>query len=372
MNSFLSTTLERNIALRFMQSNPNLLSSDNYVPVVFEIDADPRVFGSSRENNRPFAEIAGFSDHKDESEVLFMLGSMFCLNEICDDQSLGDATMSMIRMTLCSDDDNDLKQLYDHMKNEYHREETNLLSLGNVLRKMGKFDLAEKYYRRLLSELPSNYPSFSRLYHNLGMVADDKGDYDTSLEWYQKSLEILVRTRPSDHVGIGITHNSIGIVHGNKGDRSRALESYNRAVSLFKQAHDDNHPDMAMFYNNIGIIYQEEKKYLEALDFYEKSLAIKKKHLPAQHPDLGTSYNNIGIVHDCLGHYDLALEHYNRSLEIKVKSLPAQHPMIATTYKNIGFVYEDKDELKQALTLVQKLSVMYVILFPFSLRPEPC
>ncbi|CAF4515171.1 unnamed protein product, partial [Rotaria sp. Silwood2] len=175
MNSFLSTTLERNIALRFMQSNPNLLSSDNYVPVVFEIDADPRVFGSSRENNRPFAEIAGFSDHKDESEVLFMLGSMFCLNEICDDQSLGDATMSMIRMTLCSDDDNDLKQLYDHMKNEYHREETNLLSLGNVLRKMGKFDLAEKYYRRLLNELPSNDLSLGALYHRLGIVADAKG-----------------------------------------------------------------------------------------------------------------------------------------------------------------------------------------------------
>ncbi|CAF4635212.1 unnamed protein product, partial [Rotaria sp. Silwood2] len=170
MNSFFSTTLERNIALRFMQYNPNLLSSDDYVPVVFEIDADPRVNRSSRENNRPFAEIARFSDHKDEYEVLFMLGSIFCLNEICHDQSSADATMSIIRMTLCSDHDNDLKQLYDHMKNEYHREETNLLSLGDVMLDMGKFDLAEKYYRRLLSELPSNDSSRGALYQHLGLV----------------------------------------------------------------------------------------------------------------------------------------------------------------------------------------------------------
>jgi tetratricopeptide (TPR) repeat protein len=292
------------------------------------------------------------SDIHDESEVLFMLGSIFCLNQICHDQSSAHARMSIIRMTLCSDHDNDLKQLYDHMKNEYHREETNLLSLGDVMLKMGKFDLAEKYYRRLLSELPSNDPSLSALYQRLGMVADAKGEYDTSLEWYQKSLEILVRTNSSDHVNIGLTHNSIGEARRKKGDHSRAPESYNRAVSLFKQAHDENHPDMAMFYNNIGIIYYEQQKYLEALDFYEKSLAIWKKHLPSDHPALGSSYNNIGAVHDCLGHYDLALEHYNRSLENRLKSLPAQHPHVAMTYTNMGLVYEDKRELEQRLTFL--------------------
>src|ERR1044071_118247 len=104
-----------------------------------------------------------------------MLGSIFCLNQIYHDQSSTHERMSIIRMTLCSDHDNDIKQLYDHMKNEYDREETNLLSLGDVMRQMGKFDLAEKYYRRLLSELPSNDPSLSRLYLHLGWVADVKG-----------------------------------------------------------------------------------------------------------------------------------------------------------------------------------------------------
>ncbi|CAF3735053.1 unnamed protein product [Rotaria socialis] len=353
LNSFLSTSLNRRIAERFVQQNIHLCASGDYVVVIFEIEADPRVVGTMKNDNnrRPFAQIDELSYYGEESEVLFMLGSIFRLNEISHNQSSlsADGTMSkiIIRMTLCSDDDdNDLKQLYDHMKNEYDREETNLLSLGDVMLDMGKFDLAKKYYCRWLSELPSNDPSLCALYQRLGTVADEKGEYDTSLEWYQKSLEMKMQTRPSDHVNIGNTHNSIGETHRKKGDRGRALESYNRAVSLFKQAHDENHPDMAMFYNNIGTIYQEENKYFEALDFYDKSLAIHGKHLPPDHPDLGSSYNNIGIVHRGLGHYDLALDHYNRSLKIRLKSLPVQHPDIPMTYENMGLVHEFKVELE--------------------------
>lgn len=61
-------------------------------------------------------------------------------------------------MRLCSDNDYDLKRISDHMKNEFFAaEETNLGQFGNVLRYMGKFDDAEKYYCRLLKELPYDH-----------------------------------------------------------------------------------------------------------------------------------------------------------------------------------------------------------------------
>ncbi|CAF4249126.1 unnamed protein product [Rotaria socialis] len=191
---------------------------------------------------------------------------------------------------------------------------------------MGKFDLVEKYYRRWLSKLPSNDPSLCVLHQRLGVVADDKGEYDTSLKWYQKSLETKMRTHRSYHVNIGNTHNSIIAVHRNK----------------------------------------EENKYFEALDFNEKSLDIHEKHLPADHPDMGGSYNNIGIVHHCLGHYGLALNHYNRSLKIRLKSLPGQHSDIAMAYRNMGPVYEYRDELEQALIYMKKAQTIYEVALPFN------
>ncbi|CAF3321461.1 unnamed protein product [Rotaria socialis] len=370
LNSFLSTSLNRKIVERFAQQNMHLCASGDYVVVIFEIEADPDVvctMNDKDKNRRPFAQIDELSYYGEESEVLFMLGSIFRLSDISHDQSSlsADATISIIRMTLCSDHDNDLKQLSvsDFLT---WGEEMNLLSLGDVSRNMGKFDLAENYYRRWLIKLPSNDPSVGGLYQRLGTVTYAKGEYDTSLEWYQKSLEIIVKTRPSDHVSIGNTHNSIGETHRKKGDRDQALESYNRAVSLFKQAHDENHPKMALFYSNIRNIYQEGKTYFEALDFYEKSLDIREKHLPPDHPKLGASYNSIGAVRRCLSHYDVALDHYNRSLKIKLRSLPAQHPDIAITYRNMGLVYECKDELEQALIYMKKAQTIYEVALPLN------
>ena len=143
------------------------------------------------------------------------------------------------------------------------------------MREMGKFDLAEKYYRRLLNELPSNDPSLSLVYHRLGMVAAAQGEYEISLRWYEKSLEIDVRTRPSDYVNIGLTHNSIGEVHRKKADLDPALESYNRAVSLFEQAHDNNRPYMAHFTTTLALSIDNKKSMLKHLTSMRSHLLLR-------------------------------------------------------------------------------------------------
>ena len=95
-------------------------------------------------------------------------------------------------------------------------------------------------------------------------------------------------------------------------------------------------------------------------------LSIEAKHPPDGHPDFGMSHNNIATVYHRLGVYDLAFEHYNRSLETRLRSLPNRHPDIVATYKNMGLMHESKDELEQALTLLQKASIIYESNLSFS------
>lgn len=365
LSTFLSTTLDRRIALSHLNYNSDRIASDGLVSVLFEIDADSHLLEGMVDNNRPFAKIAEFSDDKDESEVLFMLGSIFRLNEILLNETVSNGvTISIIRMTWCGDYDTNLNQLFDHTRNRYDIDENNILSLGYLVYRLGKFDLAEKYYHRSLLELPSSDMSISAIYHNLGMVANAKREYDTSLEWYQKSLEFLQQHCSWNYIRKGITHNAIGNVYRNKPDYNRALESYKKAASLFKLVHDENHPYVASFYNNIGIVYYEQKKYIEALAFYDKSLAIKKKYHSPDHLILSGLYDNIGIVHRHLGQYDLALEHYKRALKIRLKSFSPQHPDIATSYMNMAKIYEVKEDLEQALSLFQKALAIHESLLP--------
>ncbi len=353
MNSFLSASVDREQALTFLKSTALI----DFQQVLFEIDLDPRLV-----TTKPFADITNFSDYPNEKEVLIMLGSVFRLVEIRRDEY----QVWIIRMVLCSDSDHDLKTIFEHMKNEYDDGdgETSLISFGLVLYEMGKVDEAEKYFHRLLNELPEDHVDVAGCLHNVGMATEAKGDYDSSLKYYQKSLEIMIRTLGLDHHHVAESHNCIGCVHLKRGDYKRALESFTLALTIFRKASVEDHPAVAGCSDNVGIIHEKQMNYSEALKYYQTALLVRQKILPANHPDLGSSYNNIGNLHRCLGSFDRALEHYDLSLKILSKSLPPLHPQVALTLNNIGNVYEDKRELKQALLYFQKAAAIYSHAFP--------
>ena len=350
INSFFSTSADRQKAVRF--SNRSYIS-DGLHRILFEIDADPNVVTS-----KPFASICGLSRYGNECEVLFMIGSVFRLKEILREE---DNQIWVIRMELCGDAEHELKQLFDHMKKSYGcgDKEINHRSLGDVLRNMGKYDLAEKMYHRLLNELSPTNPALAGLYKSLGLVAKEKGELDCSLQWLNASLEIKMRTDPHNHIYIGNLYNWIGVIYERKGDNDTALDYYKNSIRLFQEAGDENHPSMAHFYNNSAIIYRKQEKYMDALDFYKKALSIHQEHLPLDHPDVASAHNNIGVVYHHLGQYEAAMEHLHESLNIRLRSLSPQHPQLADSYRNIGLVCEANGEVNDALVCYQKAIAIY-------------
>jgi tetratricopeptide (TPR) repeat protein len=197
INSFLSTSKERRLAEFYMGDRTQQI---DLVRVLFEIDADPKVVST-----KPFADISILSHFSDESEVLFMLGSIFRLNYI----SHGDAGVWTIGMSLCGDDEHNLKEVLEDMKKQNGTGETTLWSLGKLLWTMGKLDLAEQYYSRLLQELSPNESSRRGLYADLGVIASMQGDYDKSIQWRQKLLEIREQTARSDSIKKGETIRAV-------------------------------------------------------------------------------------------------------------------------------------------------------------------
>jgi tetratricopeptide (TPR) repeat protein len=200
VHSFFSTSINRTTALFFLGDTTSLIDLE-LERVLFEIDADPQMV-----TTKPFADISKYSHFIDESEVLFMIGSIFRLKSInCNDDHVW-----IIEMSLCSDDEYDLKQVLLHMKQQIGDGETNLRTLAKVLWKMGKFDLAEKYFKRLLDELPSSDYLLCNLYEDLGELASQTGDYDMSVQWHQKSLEVKNQNESIVKTNSNTTHISIG------------------------------------------------------------------------------------------------------------------------------------------------------------------
>jgi tetratricopeptide (TPR) repeat protein len=350
INSFFSTSMSRQKALGFLyQTN----ISNDLCRVLFEIEADSHVTSS-----KPYADISKFSCYRNEQEILFMIGCVFRLIDI---QQSDDGEMWIVQMKLCGDNAYDLKKLFEHMKQDYGggNDAVDSLAFGRVLRRMGKYELAEKFYRRLLHDVPSNDPSLSDLYYSLGVVVMDRGDYEYSLRWLHKSLDIIMCKNPSDYVNISSRYCCIGSAHWKRNDYNRALQWYNAGIQLFKQRNNSDHLSVAYFYNNIALVYDEQKKYRKALRFYQKALDIYEQHLPPEHPDIGTAHDNIGIVYRSLGQYDRAMKCHNQSLQIRQRSLPSHHTLIAFNFKNIGLLYENMSELTQALDYLTEAATIY-------------
>jgi tetratricopeptide (TPR) repeat protein len=238
-----------------------------------------------------------------------------------------------------------------------------LLSFGQVLVTMGKLEEAEIYYRRLIEQSPQDHPDIVHCYEGLAAVADEKAEYDASLQWYQNALEInknASNKQAEQHFNIASNYNSIGEIYRKKGDHKKAREYYDLALkTLGENPVGKSLAKKAVCLNNIGIVYQEQKEYENALDYYNRALKIRSERLQSDETSLGISYNNIGNAYYFLHYYEDALYAYRQALQIYKKILPPQHPKIASTYNNIGATYEDEGKLDDAVSYYKEAQHIY-------------
>jgi NAD:arginine ADP-ribosyltransferase len=104
MNSFLSTSRQRETAMSFLQSN---VTGSNNQCVVFEITIDPR------SPTKSYADIKEYSSFPTEDEVLIIFGALFRIESITKDSEL---KHHVVQVSLANDDDYHLKEIFNYMK----------------------------------------------------------------------------------------------------------------------------------------------------------------------------------------------------------------------------------------------------------------
>ncbi|CAF3854567.1 unnamed protein product [Rotaria sordida] len=201
MNSFVSTTKTRNLALFYLGDQE--VPYRNMKRVLFEITADPKFAGE-----KPFADITTRSCFlNEEDEVLIMFGSIFRIINV-DRETSG---ISIVKIELCTNDNKDSTTILKHLKDEYGGGygETDLICVGQVVRRMGCSSTAEKYFHRCLSSLGHEDVHLSTCYYNLAVVANDKGEYQSSLELHLKALNIRMRILQPNDPDLAESYNEI-------------------------------------------------------------------------------------------------------------------------------------------------------------------
>jgi tetratricopeptide (TPR) repeat protein len=220
-----------------------------------------------------------------------------------------------------------------------------LHQLGTVAQRRGDYDAALDWYRKSLAILEQlgDRAGMAASYHQLGMVAQFRGDYDAALDWYRKSLAI--EEQLGNRTGMANSYHQLGRVAQNRGDWDAALDWYRKSLTILEQLGD--RADMAASYHQLGVVAQHRGDWDAALDWYRKSLAIKEQL--GDRAGMANSYHQLGMVAQDRGDCDAALDWYHKSLAI-LEQLGDRAGM-ASSLSQIGVLYTETQRAPDAVPL---------------------
>ncbi|CAF4847782.1 unnamed protein product, partial [Rotaria sp. Silwood1] len=224
INSFFSTSADRDVALRF--SNRSTVSNDLH-RILFEIEADPHVVKS-----KPFADITSLSYFRHESEILFMVGCIFRLINVYRDDS---EKIWIIKMQLAENNDDDLKKLFDQLKSDY--------GVGENETDLQTFDSSDFVY-------------IGGLHCCIGNIHMEKNDFNQAMKCYSAAMDCYKRGNITNHRDTASLYHGIARVHYAQKQYPEALNNYQRSLDILQQNSRSTHPDAALNHSGIGDVYR--------------------------------------------------------------------------------------------------------------------
>jgi tetratricopeptide (TPR) repeat protein len=225
------------------------------------------------------------------------------------------------------------------------------VKIGTDLERKGDFDESIEICMEALALVNNKVGKESaKALLQIGRVHFMRGDYDISLEYAKKSLEMGENI--GDQKVISGSLNTIADFYRIRGEFDDSLEYYRKSLAIDKKS--DDLVFVAHKLNNIAILYYHKGEFDSALEFYENSNALYIK--TGFQWGVSLTFMNIGCVHRNRGEYEEALEFFNRSLKSLEKRGDQQ--TIAQCLLNMGEVYYRTREFEKALDYLEKSLVI--------------
>ncbi|CAF1382373.1 unnamed protein product [Rotaria sordida] len=240
-------------------------------------------------------------------------------------------------------------------------------NIGNVLIELGDYQKAFKMYntalelRLLYSSIIQDEPGLAQIYNNIAVCYNQNGQYNRSIENFEKSINIKLKYLPSNHPSLGITYSNLSDLYRANGDYEMALKYCQQALDIHVLVLPKDHIDLATTYNAMANIYIDSGNSIKAKENYEKALEIILNQMLQQHQLLNTIYNNIANIYMNECHYELAIKYYKLALDKIDSSNLTNHAVI---YNNLGEIYRKIGNYMEALINHKKALDIRMTLYP--------
>ena len=229
-------------------------------------------------------------------------------------------------------------------------------NMGAIYKRINDYNKSLEYYTKALNIREKNtrryYHKIANSYNNISSVYIEMRDYSRALEFATKALNIQETfiEYPRETVR---SYSNICSIYNKIGDYPKAFEFYTKTLSIIEK-NKVLFFDLDYIYDDLGILCKNMGDYPKALEFFTQALVIDENVFYKDNPNTAVGYNNIGSIYHVMGDYPKALEFYTKALSIFEKVLGKDHPDTAASYNNIGSVYYNMGDYPKAIEFLTK------------------
>jgi len=206
-------------------------------------------------------------------------------------------------------------------------------------------------------EKQQNTPIYysTNIYKGLGRMYRTNGDFDKSLIYYEKELQLLEDNYPSKHLTVSISQYHIGNVYYEKLEYQNALDYYLKAHKVWEKNYAQDYPYMRYLNEAIGDMYWELGDQENSLLYFNLSVLNEQK----VNNDESEQYIITGDSLVQKGNYQFALNYYESALNFREKTYGKNHILtgacknfVARAKRSSGNIEGSLDEYQDAINIL--------------------
>ena len=224
------------------------------------------------------------------------------------------------------------KTKYDELLTDYY----------NFLNKYGDYKKALEIIKKETEVTISIYGKDSLQtawsYDDLGFILYKNGEYESSMNYYNKSLEIQ-KDKEDNEKGLASLYNDLAILHEKLCHYEEALDLYKKSLVIDEKLYGKNHLNTAIMYSNIADLCNTLDQPEECEKYNDESIRIKKELLHEDDEQIASLYFDQADIFEKKGDFEIAMTYCQKALQVILRNLGKFHPRTASAYMNIGSLY---------------------------------
>lgn len=186
-------------------------------------------------------------------------------------------------------------------------------------------------------------------YNNMGSFYQGIGEYQLSLDYYDKARRLHEVNFGAESVGIVRPLTHLANMKMMTGSHAEADSLYNLAYSLQQKLDGKDWQNLAYVETQYGDLFYQKNDYKQAAAYYQRALENNRKAGILNNGIVQATRSTLGESYAQMGHLAEALELFKGVLVQYRSSYPAGHIVIAGQLHKIAGAYLVNKEYEQAL-----------------------